>query len=643
MLQQMRRAQGWMIKGVLWAVVLAFVVTIFYSWGVQSTSGPTRSEVATILGEPVSVREFQRVQNALYQTYRGFFRNQPDIDLQERFNFREMALEQIARRHVLQRMARQNGLTVTDAELYDRIAGIPAFQEQGRFNAARYQMVLQNQVPPIAPKQFEEEQRRDLTLEKVYTLIRSTVQVTTAEVEQTYRSENEQVAVRYVTLVPSLFTTDVQISDEELANYYEAHKDTYREPEQRQIRYMAISPQRFQSTADISEQEIARYYTAHQEMFHREEQVRARHILFKLPEEATAEQEAAVRAQAEQVLHELKKEGDFAALAQQHSEDMASREKGGDLGFFSRGQMVKPFEDAAFSLSVGEVSDLVRTAFGYHILRLDDKIAGEVKPLIEVQPEIIETIRAEKTRAATLTFVDDLMITIEETPDQFTAVASQHELSVVTTPFVSPTGRVATVEDAPELLQRAFTLVDQAVGTIEGTSGTHYIFQVAEIQPPTVPEFAVIKERVFSDLQQQKSAEMASKTADEWASKAQAGTPLQELAAPLQVKIAETGLFKRRDPIPQLGRSQAFSETAFGLQHDEVAAAHEGSRHVVMQLVSRQAADMGAYEAEKATYREQLLSRKRQQVFTAFQTFLQTQYQQLRQRGEIVVNPQYVF
>jgi hypothetical protein len=222
-------------------------------------------------------------------------------------------------------------------------------------------------------------------------------------------------------------------------------------------------------------------------------------------------------------------------------------------------------------------------------------------------------------------------------------VANQHELPVVTTPFVSPTGRVATVEAAPELVQRAFALIDQAVGTLEGSDGTHYIFQVAEIQPPIVPEFAAVKERVLSNLQQQKSAEMASKTADEWASKAQAGTPLQELAASLQVKIAETGLFKRRDPLPQLGRSQAFSETAFRLQPDEVAAAHDGARHFVMQLVSRQAADMGVYEAEKTPYREQLLNRKRQQVFLAFQTFLQTQYKQLRQRGEIVVNPQYVF
>jgi hypothetical protein len=109
------------------------------------------------------------------------------------------------------------------------------------------------------------------------------------------------------------------------------------------------------------------------------------------------------------------------------------------------------------------------------------------------------------------------------------------------------------------------------------------------------------------------------------------------------VKVIETGLFKRRDPVPELGRSAAFSESAFGLQHDGIGVAHDGSRHFVLQVISRQAADMGAYEAEKATYREQLLSRKRQQILGTFQAFLQTQYQQLRQRGEIVVNPQYVF
>jgi peptidyl-prolyl cis-trans isomerase D len=643
MLQQMRKAQGWMIKGVLWAVVLAFVVTIFYSWGVRSSSGPTRSEVATILGEPVGLPEFQRVQNALYQTYRGVFRNQPEVDLHERFNFREMALEQIARRHILQRLARRNNLTVTDAELYDHLAAIPTFQEQGRFSADRYHTVLQSQVPPISPKQFEEEQRRALVLEKISTFIRTGVQVTGAELEQTYRLENEQVAVRYAALVPSLFTAQVQVSEEELPSYYDAHKDAYREPEQRQIRYIVVSPERLHSAADIPQADIASYYANHQEEFRREEQARVRHILFKLSEDATPEQEAEIRSKAEHVLQMLRDGGDFAALAQQYSEDTATQEKGGDLGFFSRGQMVKPFEDAAFSLPVGETSDLVRTAFGYHILRVEDKIAGEVKPLVEVQQDIVAKIREEKAREALITFLDDLMITLEETPEQFTAIAQQHELPVTTTPFVPLSGRIATAEDAPELVQRAFALVDQAIGSVEGTEGRHYIFQVAEIQPSTIPEFVAVKERVASDLRHEKGVELARQTADEWASKVQTGARLQELADSLQVQVIETGLFKRRDPVPQLGRSAAFSDVAFGLQIDEVGAAHDGSRHFVMQVVARQAADMTAYEAEQVAYREQLLNRKRQQVFMAFQSFLQAEYQQLRQRGEIVVNPQYVF
>jgi peptidyl-prolyl cis-trans isomerase D len=643
MLQQMRKAQSWMLKWVLGTVIVAFVVTIFYSWGVRSSSGPVRTEVATILGERVGIQEFQRAHNTLYQTYRNIFRNQPEVDLREQFNFREMALEQIAKRHLLLRLAQQNHLIVTDAELYNRIATIPAFQEQGHFSPARYQAVLQNQVPRIVPKQFEEEQRQDLFVEKVYSLLRAAVQVTDTEVEQAYRWEHAQVAVRYVTLVPSLFASQVQVTDEDVRAYYEAHKEAYREPEQRQIQYMAIAPQRFRTAAALPEDEIARYYASHQEAFRRQEEVRARHILFKAAEDAPQEQEAEVRARAERVLQELRNGADFTALAQQYSEDTSTAEKGGDLGFFPRGQMVKPFEDVVFSLPVGQLSDLVRTDFGYHIIRVEDRVAADLKPLAEVRQEIIDKLQEEKAREATVAFVDDLMIVLEETPEQFSTLADQHGLAVTTTPFVSRTARVAELETAPEVVPRAFALVNRAVDAVEGTDGTYYIFRVVDVQPSTIPEVAAVQERVTADLRQQKSTELAGQTADEWASKVRAGTPLEDLAAPLQVQVIATELFRRRDPVPQLGRSAAFSQTAFSLQSDEVGAAHESARHFVVQVTARQDADMQAYETEKATYYKQVLDRKQQQILLSFQDFLQAQYQKLRQSGEIVVNPQHVF
>jgi peptidyl-prolyl cis-trans isomerase D len=643
MLQQMRKAQTWMVKGVLWAVVLAFVVTIFYSWGVRSASGPTRLEVATILGKPVGLQEFQRVQNALYQTYRNIFRNQSELDVREQFNFREMALEQIARRAILLRLAQQNGLVVTEAELYARIAAIPAFQDQGRFDPARYQAVLRNQVPPIPLQKFEEDQRQDLLIEKVQDLIRAAVQVTAAEVEQAYRWENEQAAVRYVTLTPELFTAQVQLTDEEVQAYYETHKEAYREPEQRSIQYMAISPQRFRTAPAPSEDEVAQYYANHQEEFRSEEQVRARHILFKLADDATPEQEAQVRATAEQVLQELRAGADFAALAQQYSADTASAEKGGELGVFARGQMVQPFEEAAFALPAGQISDLVRSDFGYHIIQVEEHIAADLRPLAAVQQEIAARLQEEKARAATVALVDDLMAVLEDTPEQFTALASKHELEVITTPFVPRTGQIAGLEAVPNLVSRAFALTNRAVETMEGPDGTHYIFQVADIQAPTIPELAAVQERVTADLRHQKSTELARQTAQEWVSKVEAGTPVQDLAASLNVPVVETELFKRRDPVPQLGPSTAFTQVAFSLQTGAVGAAHEGARQFVIQRTAQHAADMQAYATEQATYREQLLARKRQQQLQAFQSFLQEQYQQLRQQGKIVVNPQYVF
>jgi peptidyl-prolyl cis-trans isomerase D len=641
MLQRMREAQAWMIKGVLWAVVLAFVVTIFYSWGVRSASGPTRSEVATIFGQPISAQTFQRTQNALYQSYQQVFRNQPGFDLREHFNFRDMALEQLAKDALLLRMAEQNGLVVTDQELADHIARIPAFQEAGRFDPRRYEMVLRSQVPPIAPQRFEAEQRESLLRNKIYTLVQQSAQVTELEAEQSYRREHEQVAVRYVTLIPSLFETQVTVTDEALQAYYEAHRETYRDAERRQIRYVAIAPQRFTVERDFSPAEIEAYYTAHQDTFQRPEQVHARHILFKLTESATAEQEAAVRARAEAVLGELREGADFAALAEKYSEDTATATAGGDLGFFPRGQMVNAFEDVAFSLPIGQLSDLVRTPFGLHILRVEEKTAAGLQALSEVQQDIVTRLREEKAREAAVAFTDDFVVTLEDNPTRFVELATQHDLPVVTTSFITATESVPEVIGVPDFVRRAFALQGQAVDTVQGAEGVHYVLQVAEIQPATIPALDALRDRVAQDVRMQQAAELASQKAEEWVKQVQAGTTLEELASSLQMQVSETTLFKRGDAIPQLGRVPAFSRVAFELQPNEVGMAREGSRVFVLQVTERREADMTAYAQEKAQYHKTLLDRKQGQMMQAFQHFLTTQYHTLRQQGDIVVNPQY--
>lgn len=644
MLKQMREAQAWMIKGVLWAVVLAFVVTIFYSWGVQSSSGPARTEVATLWGQPIEAAEFQRTQNLLYRQYRQMFGSQPDVDLREHFNFREMALEQIVSRSLLLRMAEDNGLVVTDGELFAHISRQPGFQNSlGQFDSDRYRAALDSVVPPVSMQQFESEQRRSLLQAKIYAFIQQGAQVTEAEAEQVYRRDNQQVNVRYVTLVPSLFEAEASVSDDEVKAFYESNMESFREPERRQIRYVTVTREPFQVEREFTDDEISDYYDSQPESFVQAEQARARHILFRLPESASPEREERVRGVAQSVLEELRNGADFAVAAAEHSDDEGTAEAGGDLGFFPRGQMMPPFEEAAFSLPVGEVSDLVRTVLGIHILRVEERMEAGIKPLEDARQEVIGALADWKAQEAATIFVDDLVVAMDEAPERFAELAEQQGLEVATTPFVEAAAFIEELAQAPQLIRRAFALRGQAVDAMTAPTGNHYIFQVAEIQPDKVPALEDIVERVAQEARDDKGADLASQKGLEWVAQLGENGSLAELAGPLGLQVAETGWFKRSEPIPGLGDLREFRRTAFRLQAEEAETINQGGNTYVLQVIGFQDADMSTFKTDLADYRRQLLERKQNQLVQAFQQSLAAQYQQLLRDGSLVVNPQYVF
>jgi peptidyl-prolyl cis-trans isomerase D len=644
MLKQMRESSAWMIKGVLWAVVLAFVVTIFYSWGVQSSSGPARTEVATLWGQGIEAAEFQRTQNALYRQYRQVFGNQPDVDLREHFNFRQMALEQIVSRALLLRIAEENRLEVTDTELYAHLTRQPSFQNpQGQFDSDRYRVALASVVPPVSMQQFEDEQRRSLMQSKVFALVQQGAQITDAEAEQAYRHEHQQVNVRYVTLVPSLFEAEATVSDEEVKTHYETYRESYREPERRQIRYLTVTAEPFRVTREFSEDELQAYYDSQPEALVRRAEARARHILFRLPENASAERQERVRSLAQSVLDDLRGGADFAAAAAEHSEDDGTAEAGGDLGFFPRGRMMPPLEEAAFSLPIGELSDPVRTELGFHILRVEERMEAGIKPLEEARQEVIDALQDEKAREAALVFVDDLVVAMDEAPERFAELADQHGLEVETTPFVEAAGFIEELAGAPQLIGRAFSLRAQTVDAMVGRNGNHYIFQVAETQPDKVPPLEDIVERVTRDARDSKGADLASETGAEWVTQLRDGASLAELAGPLELQVTETGWFRRNEPVPDLGNVSEFRRAAFQLQPNEGEAVGEGDRTYVVQVIEYRDADMITFKADLPDYRRQLLAQKQNQLVQAFQESLAAQFQQLLRDGDLVVNSQYVF
>ena len=644
MLKQMREAQAWMIKGVLWAVVLAFVVTIFYSWGVQSSSGPARTEVATLWGQAIEAAEFQRTQNSLYRQYRQLFGSQPDVDLREHFNFRQMALEQIVSRSLLLRMAQENGLVVTDEELFAHISRQPGFQNsQGRFDSELYRAALGSVVPPVSMQQFEGEQRLSLMQSKMYALVQQGAQVTDTEAKQEYRREHQQVNVRYVALVPSLFEAEVSISDDDVNDFYESNRESYREPERRRIHYVTVTPEPFQVAREFTDDEIRDYYESQPESFVQDEQARARHILFRLPQNASPEREDRVRAVAEGVLEKLRDGADFTAVAAEYSEDEGTAEAGGDLGFFPRGQMMPELEEAAFSLPVGEVSELVRTALGIHILSVEERLEPGIEPLETARQDVIDAMMDWKAQEAATIFVDDLVVAMDEAPERFEELAAQQGLEVRTTPFVEATAFIEELVQAPELIGRAFALRGQAVDAMAGPTGNHYIFQVAEVQPDAVPPLEDILERVTQDARENKGADLASEEGLAWANRLREGSSLADLGGDLELQVAETGWFKRNEPIPELGNLSEFRRTTFGLQPGGADTITQGNRTYVIQVIGFRDADMSTFKADLADYRQQLLAKKQSQLVQSFQESLAAQYQQLLRDGSLVVNPQYVF
>ena len=266
------------------------------------------------------------------------------------------------------------------------IRHIPAFRENGQFvGTDRYRAVLRAQRPPLREDDFENSVRADLLAQKLQEAVTSWVTVSEQETDAEYRRRNEKVKLDVVGFTADQFRTGLTATDAEAQALYTKDPSRYKFGERRKIRYLTVDTQALRASITPTPQQVEAHYQTNLQQFSNPEQVHAQHILLK----TTDKDAAAVRKQAESVLKEAKAPGaDFPALARKYSEDEASKGSGGDLGFFGRGSMVKPFEDAAFAMAPGQTSDLVQTDFGFHVIKVLEKRAAGQRPLAEVKDQI---------------------------------------------------------------------------------------------------------------------------------------------------------------------------------------------------------------------------------------------------------------
>lgn len=554
-----------------------------------------------------------------------------DRKLLRQLRIEQQILNQLISREIVLQQGRRLGVDATSEEIQEKILTVPAFLEEGNFFLARYKAILRQNG--LTVEEFEESVRFEIMQEKLRGLVTEYVNVSDWEAEEDYRLRNEKARIRYAVIDPASLEGKEFIALDEITAHYEENKSTYRLPEQRQIEYLLADTSRLRATFQPGDEEMQDYYRKNQSEFQVQEQVQAAHILFKTAGEPP-ESVQKIRQKAEKVLEEARAGKDFAQLARRHSED-GSAANGGDLGFFGRGRMVPEFERAAFGLAKGEISGLVTTQFGFHIVKALEKQAARTQALEEVEGLIRSSITSEKAEEAARDLADKAY---RQTRNErsFEEIAKELELVSETSPFFSPGAAIPGIGNAPDLSTRVFSMSEGAVGAPQRVPNGFVLARLVQVKPSHVPELEEVRRRVEQDVLTRKTDALAQSKAKELVEKVKAGRKLSSAARRDRIEVKLSDPFSRNGSIPDLGASTPLDEFAFSAKEGEVSEPIQvGRRLVVAVLTERQDIDPEEFAAEKEEIRNRLLTRKRQTVFDAFLEGAKTRMQD---KGDILVN-----
>ena len=551
-------------------VVLTFVVFYIPDFLTTSTGAAPSEVLAEVEGEPITVGAFTRRYNAQVNAYRNAYGGQINDQLIKQLGIDRQILSQLVDEEAMVAESRKQGLTVSDVEIRERILALPGFQENGKFvGEQRYRQILQFQNPPMTTADFERSLRRALQIEKLRNALTGWMSVSDAEVAAEFRKRNEKVKLDVVPVTAEAFKSQVTVSDAEIAAAFEKSKERYRIGEKRKIKYALLNVDQVRQTIAVPETEIAAFYQQNLSQYQTPAQVRASHILFK----TEGKDEKAVQAKAEEVLKMAKAPGaDFAALAKKYSEDESNNANGGDLDYFGRGRMVAEFEQAAFAMKNGEISDLVKTAFGFHIIKMVDNKPETTRPLAEVRTEIEDQLKWQKAQAEAEKIAKSLEATMK-TPADLDRIAKERGMQVTETGLILLAEPIQGVGSQPELSGRLFGMKEGDVTPAMRVSTGWVFATVTGRQDPYIPKLDEVKTKVADDVKQEKAAEMAKQRAAAIATELKSAKDFAAAAKRAGLEIKPTELVARGSAIPDLGISESIDNVAFALPQGGVSDA----------------------------------------------------------------------
>lgn len=610
-----KRKRSWIIVFFLFVIIVVFIA--FY--GGNPTQDLGFRDVATVNGEVLTQREFALHYSRLLDRYRELFKGSMTPELIKSLNLKNNLLDELITQKLIVQQARALGVSVTDDELAERIAQVPEFQVNGRFNKERYTQILR--ANRLTPAQFEAEQRDQLAIERIFGIVLDSVHVTEAEVRERYRFENEKINLQFIRLAADAFLSEVKVTEEEIQKFYERNKESLKEPLRVRVAYLAYPFDRFSRGLEISDPEIEQYYNANRETkFHTPKQARLRYVFLRAVPGAGARHRDSVRERANQIAADARAGKDFSRLAREHSQD-PSAARGGDIGWVTQGQLPASFDGAVFALGKGGITNPIETSDGMHIFKVEDVREAKTLNLKEATPEIIRLLRAEKAKSEAAKAAETDRQRAAAGAD-LAQVAKESEATHGVTPWLASGDVAPEIGAAPEFYKAALGLGVGEVSQPVETANAYYVLKLKDRKEPVVPPLEAVRPRVEKALKESKANERLVQRANEILAQLKKETDLDKVARANGLTAEETGWFARNSgEIPKIGELPELTAGGIALSPNRPIAERvftQNGAAFVLAFKGSQGADMERFEREKDSIMKEALAEVQQRVLERF-------------------------
>src|ERR1700689_3600892 len=615
------------VMGVLLGIICLSMLTYLIP-GMGSAAFTTSPDaVATVGGQSITATDVQRQLNTALHG-----QSVPDV---LKGLYAKQVLDQMILKQALTIEAQRLGIRVTDQELSDRIKQIlPAAWNGDTWLKDRYTTEVQTRTGMSIPE-FEDFLRDQMLQERFRQLVTDAITVSPAEIQAEYRRRNENVQIEYALVRPAELASTIQPTDAELSAYYSRHAGLYQIPEKRSARYALLDLAKLRATTAVGDDALRAYYNSHIDEYKVENRVHVEHILFKTVGKTDAEI-AEIRQKAEDVLKKAKSGANFEDLAKKFSEDDGTKPKGGDLGWIVEGQTVPEFQQAAFTLPKGSISDLVKTQYGFHIIKVLDHEKPHTKSFEEVRSSIEPTVLDEKVNAEANNISEKIASAIRQSNQQpLDELAKKFNLEVGELPLAPAADPVAAFANSPDVRTAVFQLrpgeLSQPIQTPQGIA----IVTPKDIQAAHQVTFAVLRSGVFPDYQQEKSLELAKSKAEELAKLAKGGESFDAAAKSLGLAVKTSDSLSRTGSIPDVGSGQLL-DAAFTMPVGQVSDPKAVTGNwLVYRVAAPEPVNDAAGVLPSDQIRQQLLQSKQNAAFDAFRVALEDR---LRKEGKLTIN-----